>query len=100
MATKGIFVSFGNASGAVPAFPPLKLINKSAFLTRPKLNDYTQTREELMWRANDIFGWIKSGELKAAVDRCFPLEQAQEGHDYLEAGKSRGTVLYEINCFN
>jgi NADPH2:quinone reductase len=97
LATKGIFVSFGNASGAVPAFPPLKLINKSAFLTRPKLNDYTQTREELMWRANDIFGWIKSGELKVAVDRCFPLDQAKEGHDYLEAGKSRGKVLYEIN---
>ena len=30
------------------------------------------------------------------VDRCFPLEQAKEGHDYLEAGKSRGKVLYEI----
>jgi NADPH2:quinone reductase len=30
------------------------------------------------------------------VDRCFPLEQAVEGHDYLEAGKSRGKVLYEI----
>ena len=32
----------------------------------------------------------------APVDRCFPLEQAVEGHDYLEAGKSRGKVLYEI----
>ena len=41
---RGIFVSFGNASGAVPAFPPLKLIGKSAFLTRPKLNDYSVTR--------------------------------------------------------
>ena len=30
------------------------------------------------------------------VDRTFPLEQAKEGHDYLEAGRSRGKVLYEI----
>ena len=184
LAQRGIFVSFGNASGAVPAFPPLRLINKSGFLTRPKLNDYTVTREELLQRANDIYGWIHSGDLKVAVrilgpsflsffvtfyftttsasrtsmrqkisrnrgfhmsepclkqsfeasrsarhqtfsrpsrvtvpyrllnpikhiltfsfllppqvDRCFPLEQAVEGHDYLEAGKSRGKVLYEI----
>jgi NADPH2:quinone reductase len=61
------------------------------------LNDYTVTREELMERANDIFGWISSGELQVAVDRCFPLEQCVEGHNYLEAGKSRGKVLYEIS---
>jgi NADPH2:quinone reductase len=97
LARRGIFVSFGNASGAVPAFPPLRFINKSGYLTRPKLNDYTVTREELMERANDIFGWISSGELQVAVDRCFPLEQCVEGHNYLEAGKSRGKVLYEIS---
>jgi NADPH2:quinone reductase len=37
LARRGIFVSFGNASGAVPAFPPLRFINKSGFLTRPKV---------------------------------------------------------------
>ena len=62
----GLAVS-GNASGAVPAFPPLRFINKSGFLTRPKLNDYTVTREELLSRANDIYGWINSGDLKVAV---------------------------------
>ena len=67
LARRGIFVSFGNASGAVPAFPPLRFINKSGFLTRPKLNDYTVTREELLSRANDIYGWINKGDLKVAV---------------------------------
>mmetsp|Transcript_25689 Transcript_25689/g.64824 ORF Transcript_25689/g.64824 Transcript_25689/m.64824 type:complete len:362 (-) Transcript_25689:171-1256(-) len=93
---RGIFVSFGNASGAVPAFPPLKLIGKSAFLTRPKLNDYTVTREELLERANDIFGWLQDGRLKVTVDRAFKLDDVQEGHRYLEAGKSKGKVLYKI----
>ena len=46
---------------------PLRFINKSGFLTRPKLNDYTVTREELLSRANDIYGWIHSGDLKVAV---------------------------------
>jgi NADPH2:quinone reductase len=72
LARRGIFVSFGNASGAVPAFPPLRFINKSGFLTRPKLNDYTVTREELLSRANDIYGWINSGDLKVAVRTRHP----------------------------
>ena len=95
-ARRGIFVSFGNASGAVPAFPPLKLIGKSAFLTRPKLNDYTVTRGELLERADDIFGWLQDGRLKVTVDRAFKLDDVQEGHKYLEAGKSKGKVLYSI----
>lgn len=48
LARRGIFVSFGNASGAVPAFPVLRLIKKSAFTTRPKLLDYVATRDELL----------------------------------------------------
>jgi len=96
LARRGIFVSFGNASGAVPAFPVLRLITKSAFVTRPKLLDYTPDRAELDSRANDVFGWLKDGSLKVSVDRTFPLDDAPEGHKYLEAGKSKGKVLYEI----
>jgi NADPH:quinone reductase len=96
LAHRGIFISFGNASGAVPAFPVLRLIGKSAYVTRPKLLDYIVTRDELVWRANEVFGWLKDGSLKVAVDTTFPLEQAAEGHRYLEAGKSKGKVLYSI----
>lgn len=96
LAHRGIFVSFGNASGAVPAFPVLRLIKKSAYVTRPKLLDYTTNREELTWRADEIFGWLRDGKLNVSVDTTFPLDQAAEGHLYLEAGKSKGKVLYEI----
>ena len=74
LARRGIFVSFGNASGAVPAFPPLRFINKSGFLTRPKLNDYTVTREELMSRANDIYGWLAKGEMTVTVSTSHSRE--------------------------
>jgi len=96
LAHRGIFISFGNASGAVPAFPVLRLIGKSAYVTRPKLLDYTTSREELVERAGDIFGWLKDGKLNVSVDTTFPLDQAAEGHLYLEAGKSKGKVLYGI----
>jgi len=93
---RGIFVSFGNASGAVPAFPVLRLIGKSAYVTRPKLLDYVVTRDELVWRAGEIFGWLKEGKLSVSVDTIFPLDKAAEGHLYLEAGKSKGKLLYKI----
>jgi len=96
LARRGIFVSFGNASGAVPAFPPLRLIAKSGFMTRPKLLDYTVDRAELLSRANEIMGWIEAGELNVSVDAEFALADAAEGHMYLEAGKSKGKVLYKI----
>lgn len=96
LARRGIFVSFGNASGAVPAFPVLRLIGKSAYVTRPKLLDYTVDREELVWRSGEVFQWLAEGKLKVTVDTTFPLDQAAEGHLYLEAGKSKGKVLYQI----
>lgn len=95
LARRGIFVSFGNASGAVPAFPVLRLIGKSGFVTRPKLLDYTVDRAELVSRADEIMGWLKEGKLNVQVDKEFGLDQASDGHDYLEAGKSKGKVLYK-----
>lgn len=93
---RGIFVSFGNASGTVPAFEPLKLIGKSLFMTRPKLLDYVADRPSLLKRSGDVFGWIRDGKLNVSVDRAFPLADAAEGHKYLESGASTGKVLYEI----
>jgi len=96
LARRGIFVTFGNASGAVPAFPPIRLIKKSAFMTRPKLLDYVSTRTELMMRADEIFGWLQSGDLNVGIDKVFSLSDAVSGHQYLEAGKSKGKVLYKV----
>ena len=58
--------------------------------------DYTRTREELLDRANEIFRWILDGKLNVSVDTTFALEDAVDGHEYLEAGKSKGKVLYKI----
>ena len=85
----------GNASGAVPPFPVLRLIGKSAFVTRPKLLDYTVDRKELLMRSNEIFGWLGSGELNVSIDKYFDLDNAPEGHKYLESGASKGKVLFK-----
>jgi NADPH2:quinone reductase len=73
----------------------IQLIGKSNFITRPKLVDYTSTREELLWRSAEVFKWVADGDLSVSVDKIFPLSKTSEGHVYLEAGKSTGKVLYD-----
>ena len=96
LAQRGIWITFGNASGPVPPISVLSLAPKSAFCTRPKLGDYIATREELNARANDVFRWIASGELQVMVDKVFSLDQAPDGHVYLESGQSRGKILFQL----
>ena len=54
------------------------------------------TREELNWRTGEIFGWVKSGDLKVTIDKVFDLKDAIDGHKYLESGASKGKVLYKV----
>eukprot|EP00542_Grammatophora_oceanica_P014782 CAMPEP_0194028928 /NCGR_PEP_ID=MMETSP0009_2-20130614/2799_1 /TAXON_ID=210454 /ORGANISM="Grammatophora oceanica, Strain CCMP 410" /LENGTH=337 /DNA_ID=CAMNT_0038668465 /DNA_START=32 /DNA_END=1045 /DNA_ORIENTATION=+ len=96
LARRGIWISFGNASGAVPPISLLSLTPKSAFVTRPKLSDYVTTPEELEERCNDVFGWLKSNKLQVSIDQVFSLDYVQDGHTYLESGKSQGKILFKI----
>jgi len=96
---RGICIFFGNASGPVPPVNPLKLIGKSNFICRPKLLDYTASREELLWRSSEVFGWYDEGKLKCSIDRSFPLSETPEGHEYLQSGASTGKVLYDCAKF-
>ena len=65
----------------------------SLYLTRPVLGAYTLTREELLGRASDVFGWVAAGRLKIRLDPTFPLSQAQVAHEYLEGRQTKGKVL-------
>jgi NADPH2:quinone reductase len=91
---RGYMVLYGASSGAVPPLDPQILNAKgSIFLTRPFLAHYTADRAELLWRANDLFGWIAAGELKVRIDKTFPLAESAEAHRYLEGRQSKGKIL-------
>jgi len=94
LARRGMMVLYGQSSGAVGAFDPQVLSQKgSLFLTRPTLAHYIATRTELLERAGEVLGWIKSGRLKLRIQHEFPLEQAPEAHGALEGRKTTGKVL-------
>jgi NADPH2:quinone reductase len=91
---RGMMVSFGNASGAVPAIEPLILSQKgSLFLTRPTLVHYTAASEELRWRAGDVLGWVASGKLKLRIHRTYDLPEAPQAHHDLESRATSGKLL-------
>ncbi len=91
---RGMLALFGQSSGPVAAFDPALLAQKgSLFLTRPSLAQYAATRDELLWRAGDLFNWIKADELKLRIEKTFPLRDAAEAHRQLEGRKTTGKVL-------
>jgi NADPH:quinone reductase len=91
---RGYLVLFGGASGAVPPFDLIKLSQKgSLFITRPTLNHYTATREELEWRAGDVLQSIARGELKLSIHKTYPLACAADAHRDLEGRKTTGKLL-------
>jgi NADPH2:quinone reductase len=94
LAPRGLLALFGQSSGPVPPFDAALLAQKgSLFLTRPSLAHYTATREELLWRAGEIFSWIGAGELKLRIGKTFPLAEAAEAHRQLEGRETTGKVL-------
>ena len=94
LARRGMMVTFGNASGPVPAFAPLELSAKSLFVTRPKLFDYIATTEELDESAGALFAVLGSGAVKIDIGQTFPLAEARAAHEALEGRRTTGgTVL-------
>jgi NADPH2:quinone reductase len=91
---RGFMVLFGNSSGPVPPFDPLILASRgSLFLTRPGLNKYSATREEILSRCADMFRWLQSGELKLRIDSVRPLAETAQAHRDLESRQTAGKVL-------
>lgn len=97
MRRRGALVLFGAASGAVTTVDPLDLAEAgSIWLTRPHMAHYMATSEQIRARASDLFSWVAAGELSLNIDREFPLAEAAEAHEYLEAGRTTGKLLLRV----
>lgn len=94
---RGMGVLFGGASGQVPPFD-LQRLNQlgSLFVTRPSLGAYLQTREELLWRAEDILGGLADGSLKLEIGGRYPLAEAADAYEALEGRQTTGKLILTI----
>jgi NADPH:quinone reductase len=94
LAPRGMFVSFGNASGPVPAFEPGMLSAKgSLFFTRPTLMAYVATRKELLESAGALFDVVTAGAVTIEINQTYPLKEAARAHRDLEARKTTGSTV-------
>lgn len=95
---RGYMVLFGHSSGPVAPVDPLTLQAKGAlFLTRPGLNRYSATREEILERMSDVFQWVAAGELEVRIDKVLPLAECARAHDDLESRRTTGKVLFRVS---
>ena len=91
---RGMMVSFGNASGAVPPFEAGILSAKgSLYLTRPTLMSYTRNAKELQETADDLFAVIASGAVKIAIHQRFKLSEARKAHEALHSRNTTGATI-------
>jgi NADPH2:quinone reductase len=91
---RGGLALFGAASGQVPPFDPQRLNSAgSIFLTRPTLAHYIATRDELLWRARELFEAVAAGTLDVRIGARFALADAAQAHRALEGRATTGKVL-------
>ncbi len=90
----GLWVSFGNASGAITNFDILLLSAKgSLYATRPTLGTYVAKREDLIANANDLFDVVSKGVVKINVNHTYALKDAAQAHRDLEGRKTTGSIV-------
>lgn len=91
---RGMLALYGAASGPVPPVDPQRLNSAgSVFLTRPKLADYVVTRDELSWRAREVFDAIQNGSLRISIGGRYPLAEAHRAHEDLQSRRTTGKLL-------
>jgi NADPH:quinone reductase len=91
---RGMWVSFGSASGPVPPFDLAILSTKgSLYATRPTLMTYTAKRADLVANAAELFDMVGKGAIKIAVNHSYPLRDAAQAHRDLEARKTTGSTV-------
>ena len=94
LARRGLFVSYGNASGPPPPVEGRQLMaNGSLFFTRPTMVDYQATTAELDASAAALFEMIGSGQVKIEIGQTFALADAREAHEALESRATIGASL-------
>jgi NADPH2:quinone reductase len=92
----GMLVLYGAASGPVPPFETTRLNAGSTFLTRPTLVHYVATREELLRRSGEVYGWVVDGSLDVRIGGTYPLEDARQAQEDLESRRTTGKLLLVV----
>ena len=94
LCTRGMMVSFGNASGALSPINVAKLLQpKGLYYIRPSKQQYLSTREEINEAAKILFEKIGSGKVKINIFKKYKLDDVVQAHTDLENRKIIGQAI-------
>jgi NADPH2:quinone reductase len=94
LSPRGMFVSFGNASGPIAAFDILLLSQKgSLYATRPTLATYTASRAAMLAMCEDMFSLVRAGKLGSEPRQTYALKDAAQAHRDLESRRTTGATV-------
>ncbi|NBR35569.1 MAG: quinone oxidoreductase [Rhodobacteraceae bacterium] len=93
----GMMITFGNASGPVPAFNPAILGQKGSLkITRPTLFTHIADHDTCQEMAQHLFGKVQAGDVKIRIDQRFDLDDIAAAHDALETRKTTGSTILTV----
>ena len=94
LSTRGMMVSFGNASGPLlDVNVPKMLQPKGLYLVRPSMPQYISTKEEIAEASKIMFEKISSGKVKIKIYKKYKLDQVVQAHEDLENRKILGPAI-------
>ncbi len=94
LAKRGLYCSFGNASGPVGEVDFGILARKgSLFATRPTLFDYYASRDDIERYAGRVLALVAAGVLKVNIDQRYALADAAVAHGDLEGRRTTGSTV-------
>jgi NADPH2:quinone reductase len=96
LARRGLFVSFGSASGHLESIDAKVFTRHCISFMRPALFEYTQTQQELEALAGFVFKQVQKGVLKPTIHKIYPLQEAPQAQDDIASGRSVGKLLLKI----
>ena len=96
--TRGMMISFGNASGPLDPVNVRKDIQpKGLYLVRPSMQHYLGTKEQIEEGAKLLFDKIESGKIKIEIFKKYSLNDVVQAHKDLESRKILGPAIIVPN---
>lgn len=94
LCARGMFVSFGAASGPVPPIELSALAQRGGlFVTRPSVFGYTATRADLELSAGRLFERLGNGIVRIEINQTYQLKDAARAHADLAGRKTTGATV-------
>tara|TARA_Y100000590_G_scaffold411520_1_gene505662 strand:+ start:1268 stop:2239 length:972 start_codon:yes stop_codon:yes gene_type:complete len=88
----GKCISFGLASGALPAFG-FEQLPAEGYVTRATIASVVQNKKSFYKNTEKYFNALKNGFIKPRIANIFDLKDAKKAHEVLELRKNIGSVI-------